>query len=130
MHCAQCGKPLLPDTRFCSACGAPVSAGAATGNTSHTADNWQASGQPPPPPPPGAYAGFAPRLRPELLRPRNGRMIAGVCAAFARTYGWNLVLVRVIVCVAALHVGLGLVAYAIAWITIPEEPYLLPSGRL
>ncbi len=82
-----------------------------------------------PPPPPGTYATAA-RLRPELLRPRSGRIVAGVCAAFARTYGWNLTLIRILLVVLTpLHLGLGFIGYIAAWIIIPEEPYLLPPER-
>lgn len=126
MHCTHCGKEITPTTRFCPACGTPVADPAAPPGT-----GWQSEpfGGAPPPPPSGTYAAGT-RLRPELLRPRSGRMLAGVCAAFARTYGWNVTIVRIILVVAALHVGLGLVAYVVAWIIIPEEPYLLPTGGL
>jgi phage shock protein C len=109
MHCTHCGKEILPNTRFCPSCGTPVSHAANYGSV--------------PPPSSGA------RLRPELLRPRSGRMVAGVCAAFARTYGWNANLIRILLVVLTpLHLGLGLIAYLIAWIIIPEEPRLLSPG--
>lgn len=64
-----------------------------------------------------------------LLRPRSDRMVAGVCAAFARAYGWNLTLLRILLIVLTpFHLGLGFLAYVIAWIVIPEEPILLPSA--
>ena len=58
-----------------------------------------------------------------LLRPREGRAIAGVCAGLARTYGLDLNLVRVLAVTAALLSG-GVVgvAYLAAWVGIPEEP--------
>lgn len=68
-------------------------------------------------------------VRPRLLRPRSGRILGGVCAAFARTYGWNVTLLRILLIVLTpFHFGLGFVAYVIAWIVIPEESYLLASG--
>lgn len=120
MHCTHCGKEITPSTRFCPACGTPVADAAANPSSS----NWQSTANVPPPPY-GAYT--VPPPRPELLRPRNGRMVGGVCAAFARTYGWNVTIVRIILVVAGLHAGIGLIAYIIAWIIIPEEPYLLPT---
>ncbi len=116
MHCTHCGKDILPGTRFCPACGTPVAHDATT-------STWQSTPGSIPPPPPA-------RHRPELLRPRTGRMVAGVCAAFARTYGWNLPLIRILLVVLTpFHLGLGFIAYVIAWIVIPEEPYLLPVER-
>ncbi len=121
MHCTHCGKELSPGTRFCPACGTAV-AQETTGST------WQSTPGSMPPPPSGTYT--TPRRRPELLRPRAGRMVAGVCAAFARTYGWNLPLIRILLVVLTpFHLGLGFIAYVVAWIVIPEEPYLLPPER-
>ncbi len=58
-----------------------------------------------------------------LIRPREGRQIAGVCLALARSYRWDVSAVR-IVTVLALFFSSGLVgvAYLAAWIGIPDEP--------
>jgi phage shock protein PspC (stress-responsive transcriptional regulator) len=56
-----------------------------------------------------------------FLRPRDGRMLGGVCAAVARRLGLDATLVRVAWIAAALVFGVGLVAYAILWLLIPEE---------
>lgn len=61
-----------------------------------------------------------------LLRPRYDRKIAGVCAAFARAYGWDLNLVRLVLVLLVLFGGGGLLAYVICWIVIPEEPAGVP----
>lgn len=58
----------------------------------------------------------------ELRRPRSGRIIAGVCAALARRFGWNVSVVRVLAVLALLIPGPGLIFYVIAWIVIPAEP--------
>lgn len=62
----------------------------------------------------------------QLLRPRYDRKIAGVCAAFARAYGWDLTLVRLVVVALVLFGGGGVLAYVICWIVIPEDPVALP----
>ncbi len=63
----------------------------------------------------------------QLLRPRYDRKIAGVCAAFARAYGWDLTMVRlVVVALAIFGGGSGGLAYVICWIVIPEDPIALP----
>ena len=61
-----------------------------------------------------------------LLRPRYDRKIAGVCAAFARAYGWDLNLVRLVLVLLVLFGGGGLLAYVICWIVIPEDPAGVP----
>lgn len=57
----------------------------------------------------------------ELLRPRSGRVIGGVCAALARRFGWDVTLVRVLTVLSLLLPGPQLIFYVIAWIVIPGE---------
>jgi phage shock protein C len=57
-----------------------------------------------------------------LVRPRNGRMLAGVCAAFADYFGLDVTLVRVIwAVVSVITGGAGVLAYLVAWVIIPGE---------
>ncbi|MGI4980459.1 MAG: PspC domain-containing protein [Janthinobacterium lividum] len=63
----------------------------------------------------------------QLLRPRFDRKIAGVCAAFARAYGWDLTLVRLALVALVVFGGTGLLAYVLCWIVIPEDPIALPT---
>ena len=57
-----------------------------------------------------------------LVRPRNGRMLAGVCAAFADYFGLDVTLVRVIwAVVSVLTGGAGMLAYLAAWAIIPSD---------
>ncbi len=62
-----------------------------------------------------------------LLRPRYDRKLAGVCAAFARAYGWDVTLVRLVLVALVLFGGGGVLAYIICWIAIPEDPVALPT---
>ena len=56
-----------------------------------------------------------------LYRPREGRMVAGVCAGFAQRFGWDVPIVRLVLVLAALFgAGTPLVAYLIAWVVIPN----------
>jgi len=57
----------------------------------------------------------------QLVRPRNGRIIAGVCSAVADRFGISATLVRVITVLAVLFAGLSLWAYILLWIVIPNE---------
>lgn len=130
MPCMQCGQPVQSESRFCPHCGAQVRAG--------SADVEGAAATRPAPPFAGESDGraggngwpsSAPPMRaarPALERPRSGRMIAGVCAAFGEAYGWNVVLLRILLVVLTpLHLGVGFLAYVIAWIVIPEAPQTL-----
>jgi phage shock protein C len=104
MYCSKCGNQFDASSRFCPACGAAV---------------------PTTPPPPG----YTPNSG-QLFRPLNGRMIGGVCAAFALRYGWDLTLTRVITVVLIVGTGVGILAYIAAWIIIPEERYPIPTRSI
>ncbi len=62
-----------------------------------------------------------------LTRPRDDRVIAGVCGGVGRYFGVDPVLVRVATVVFVLLAGTGLLAYLIAWIVIPEEDPSAPG---
>lgn len=99
MYCSRCGRQIEPGSSFCPACGAAVHAGGPT-----------------------------PVAASSLVRPRHGRFIAGVCAAFAQAYGWDISLVRVIATVILIFsAGSAALAYFILWIVLPEAPYELPA---
>jgi len=65
--------------------------------------------------------------RKRLVRPREGRKIAGVCMGMAEYFDIDVTVVRVVWLVAAFMTGVGFIAYLVAWIVIPDEPYLLPA---
>ena len=56
-----------------------------------------------------------------LVRPRKGRVIAGVCAAIADRFGLSRTLVRVAFVVSIVLPGPQLVVYLLLWILIPSE---------
>jgi phage shock protein C len=74
----------------------------------------------------GVRVGGAPG-RAKLVRPRHGRKIAGVCLAFAEYFDVDVAVVRIVWLITAIMTGVGVIPYFIAWIIIPEEPYLLPE---
>ncbi|GAB6856644.1 PspC domain-containing protein [Microbacterium sp. 8M] len=57
----------------------------------------------------------------DLVRPRKGRFIAGVCAGLARRFGMPVALVRIIAIIAMVFAGLPLWVYLVLWIIIPNE---------
>lgn len=77
-----------------------------------------------------AYCGVrvgASLARKRLMRPRHGRRIAGVCLGFSEYFDIDVTAVRLIWLVACFMSGIGLIAYPIAWIVMPEEPLLLAA---
>ena len=98
--CSNCGSALPPTARFCSACGAVVTGFPSAGF------------------PPFAYPPFAPRL----VRPIFGRQFAGVCIGLARTYGWDVGLVRILSVVSGIFLfPFPEIVYLACWIGIPQE---------
>lgn len=98
IFCSNCGKQMNDDARFCSACGRQTAA-------------------------PPIYAAVQTRM----IRPRMGRMVAGVCQGLALNYRWDVVWVRIItVLLTIFSSGAGLIAYVVFWIIMPEEPLALP----
>jgi len=55
-----------------------------------------------------------------MVRPRRGRVIAGVCAGIAQHYGWNRGTVRLVFVLFGLF-GAGELVYIVLWILMPKE---------
>ena len=56
-----------------------------------------------------------------LYRPRDGRVVAGVCAGLATYFGVDPTLVRLAFALLTIFGGVGVLLYLCAWIVIPEE---------
>ena len=56
-----------------------------------------------------------------LVRPRRGKMIAGVAAGLAQRYGLSPRLVRVLFVVSMLLPGPQILAYLALWMIMPKE---------
>ena len=98
MNCPACGKEIDSNARFCSACGCQT---------------------------------FVPAYGPaptRFIRPREGRMIAGVCAGIAMQYGWDVAIVRLVFALSVFFGGLSIVTYFIAWIVMPNAQYAIPPA--
>ncbi len=59
--------------------------------------------------------------RNQLVRPRNGRVIAGVCSGLARRLGVSVTAVRVAFVLSCLLPGPQVVLYLLLWLLVPEE---------
>jgi len=69
---------------------------------------------------------------PLFVRPREGRMIAGVCAGIAKRWNLDITLVRIATVALTLISGVGLAVYLAAWLLTPstDRPAALrPGGR-
>ncbi len=58
-----------------------------------------------------------------LTRPRNGRVVAGVCAAIGNRFAISPALVRVIFVASMLLPGPQILIYLAGWILIPNERF-------
>ena len=56
-----------------------------------------------------------------LTRPRNGRLIAGVCAGLARRFGMSPTVVRLLFVLSLLLPGPQILIYAVLWLVLPGE---------
>jgi len=57
-----------------------------------------------------------------LYRSRKNCMIAGICGGIAEYFDIDPVLVRIIAVLTIFINGIGLIAYLIGWIVIPQNP--------
>jgi phage shock protein PspC (stress-responsive transcriptional regulator) len=58
-----------------------------------------------------------------LTRPREGKVIAGVCAGLAERFGWNANAIRLLFVISCLLPGPQFVAYLVLWFIMPKRPY-------
>ena len=56
-----------------------------------------------------------------LTRPKNNKTIAGVCAGFANYFNVDPVIIRIFWLILLLFFGVGLFAYLILWLIMPEK---------
>jgi phage shock protein C len=106
MYCSNCGVELSSGWKYCPQCGAATGEGGIPFNNGRTGRT--------------------------LVRLREDRQIAGVCAGLARYLGVDVTLVRVlVVCLSIWPPLVGLIFYVICWIVVPNEPLLLmpPANR-
>ncbi|MBG0563268.1 PspC domain-containing protein [Actinoplanes aureus] len=122
----EAAEPRGPSTPGAGPQGEPAS------SEKPPADDTTTTTTPPPPPTGSAFppnAGVPPWLssagaafaRQQLVRPRNGRYVAGVCGALARATNTDPVLWRVMLAVLGILGGTGVLLYLIGWLIIPSE---------
>jgi phage shock protein C len=91
MYCTKCGIELREEANFCSRC--------------------------------GTRSAILPAAEPprSLMLDKRNKKISGVCAGFARYFGMDIVLMRVLWLVFALGTGVGFLVYIAAWIALPSD---------
>ena len=65
------------------------------------------------------------KLAKRLYRSRKNSVIAGVCGGIAEHFDIDPALVRIVAVISIFINGIGLIAYIIGWIFIPQNPGLL-----
>ncbi len=65
--------------------------------------------------------GAVPQSEKKLVRPQGDKWIAGVCQGFARYFGIDVTLVRLVWLATVILAGTGILVYIICWIVIPQE---------
>ena len=56
-----------------------------------------------------------------LVRTDDNRVIAGVCGAIARRFGWSPTVVRLLFVLSCLLPGPQIVVYLVLWLLIPKR---------
>lgn len=103
MYCNGCGKQIPNDSKFCDACGRVV-VGAVP---SSSGSSYQRPSDP--------YRG-------RLIRPQEGRKIAGVCLAVANYLDVDVTIIRIVWLFMIFGAGTGILAYIIGILAIENEP--------
>lgn len=104
MFCTKCGVELKDQVKFCSDCGTST---------------WRGS------------SATTPRAD-TLSRPMHEAKLGGVCAGFARYFGVDVTLVRILwLALTVLPVPFcGGIAYIVCWIVMPKDQVVLPATNM
>jgi phage shock protein C len=104
MFCTRCGIELREQDKFCCECG-----------------NATGRGAPPPI-----------QRTERLIRLNREGKVAGVCAGFAKYFGLDVTLVRIVWLILSVWPLplFGVIAYIVAWIVMPKEPEPVASTSL
>lgn len=64
----------------------------------------------------------------KLYKDQSKKMICGVCAGIAKYFGIDPTIVRLAVVVLSLFTGVGLIAYIIAALIMPNDPTIVDAN--
>src|SRR5580700_10193275 len=113
MYCTKCGGQNAEGSRYCTVCGASLSAGAGPGHdapgTASSSGGYSSGGTA------SSFQAAAPARR--LRRIIAEKKIAGVCAGFAEYFDMDVTLVRLIwLALVLMPPAPGVIIYIVAWI--------------
>lgn len=57
----------------------------------------------------------------QLVRPNEGRVLAGVCAGIARYFGIDPLIVRIALVLFGFFIGSGILVYVLGWALMPDQ---------
>jgi phage shock protein PspC (stress-responsive transcriptional regulator) len=57
----------------------------------------------------------------KLVRPREGRIFAGVCAGLAQRFGMSAGMIRLLFVLSLLLPGTQVIVYLVLWVLMPNE---------
>ena len=63
----------------------------------------------------------------KLVRPRQGRVFAGVCAGLAQRFGMSAGMVRLLFLLSLLLPGTQVIVYLVLWVLMPNEDRYLAT---
>ncbi len=63
----------------------------------------------------------SPKSWTSVTRPREGRVLGGVCAGVGRAFGLDPIIVRILVVALVAAGGSGAVLYVVGWLLLPQE---------
>ena len=106
MNCPRCQKEIAAGSNFCYFCGERIAPAAPPGASPQDAATD------------GAFPSYAEPRR--LVRSVTDRKLGGVCAGLAHYLDMDVTLMRVLAILSACFYGLGILAYLVAWMVIPE----------
>ena len=59
----------------------------------------------------------------KLVRPRQGRVFAGVCAGLAQRFGWSTAMVRLLFVLSIVLPGSQVIVYLVLWLLMPNRDH-------
>jgi len=127
VNCPSCGNEVIANAKFCDFCGSSlINYGKPSSKAGQGGYQSANQGTPNYTQNPGTYNQGTPNYNQyprKLYRSRENRVLAGVCGGIGEYYNTDPNLVRLLFLILFFSGGIGIIAYLIAIMIIPESPY-------